>query len=75
VILFMGVASPLFTRRMQPSADNLLRQMTRQRAYDARSAAAPAPPLRTPPVTHGNSIPAELAAASTHAGNLPEGTK
>jgi NADH-quinone oxidoreductase subunit M len=75
VILFMGVASPLFTRRMQPSADNLLRQMTRQRAYDARSAAAPAPPLRTPPVTHGNSIPAELAAASTPAGNLPEEAK
>src|ERR1700684_4337114 len=39
IILFMGVASPLFTKRMQPSADNLLRQMTRQRAYDARTAA------------------------------------
>ena len=43
IILFMGVASPLFTRRMQMSSDNLLRQMSRSRAYDARTAATPSP--------------------------------
>ena len=41
VILFMGVASPLFTRRMAASTDNVLKQMERVR--DA-SLPAPAPP-------------------------------
>ncbi|MGB2886790.1 MAG: NADH-quinone oxidoreductase subunit M [Candidatus Acidiferrales bacterium] len=31
VILFMGIASPLFTRRMEPSTENLLQQMGRVR--------------------------------------------
>jgi NADH-quinone oxidoreductase subunit M len=29
VILFMGIASPLFTRRMEPSTNNVLKQMER----------------------------------------------
>jgi hypothetical protein len=31
VILFLGVASPLFTRRMEASTDNVLKQMERVR--------------------------------------------
>jgi NADH-quinone oxidoreductase subunit M len=40
VILFMGMASPLFTRRMEASTDNVLRQMER-----VRDASRPAPAL------------------------------
>jgi len=40
VILFMGVASPLFTRRMAASTDNVLKQMER-----VRDASHPAPAL------------------------------
>ena len=40
VILFMGVASPLFTRRMAASTDNVLKQMER-----VRDASLPAPAL------------------------------
>jgi NADH-quinone oxidoreductase subunit M len=40
--LFMGIASPIFTRRMEATSQNLLQQMQRNRAYDARGA-APAP--------------------------------
>ena len=36
VHLFMGVASPLFTRRMETSTNNVLRQMNRQRVVDAK---------------------------------------
>jgi len=32
MVLFMGVASPLFTRRMQPATENLLHQMDRPHA-------------------------------------------
>jgi NADH-quinone oxidoreductase subunit M len=37
VILFMGVASPLFTRRMQASADRILQDMHQNRVIDVRS--------------------------------------
>ncbi|MGB8788347.1 MAG: NADH-quinone oxidoreductase subunit M [Candidatus Acidiferrales bacterium] len=53
VILFMGLASPLFTRRMEPSANNVLHMMERRHAVDAHVA-----PIAMP------SIPA----ASPHAG-------
>src|SRR5271170_3067508 len=71
ILLFMGVASPLFTKRMQPSADNLLRQMTRQRDYDARRAAPrPLPaPVAEGRVAASNPV-AELAAASARAASL-----
>jgi hypothetical protein len=39
-IRFMGVASPLFTRRMAASTDNVLKQMER-----VRDASHPAPAL------------------------------
>jgi NADH-quinone oxidoreductase subunit M len=42
VILFMGVASPLFTRRMEASTDNVLQQMERVR--DASRPATALPP-------------------------------
>jgi NADH-quinone oxidoreductase subunit M len=42
VILFMGVASPLFTRRMEISTNNLLQQMGR---VENASRPAPAPPV------------------------------
>jgi NADH-quinone oxidoreductase subunit M len=42
VILFMGVASPLFARRMEPATNALLEQM-KGRAQDAKLPAAPPP--------------------------------
>ena len=47
VILFMGIASPLFTRRMEPATNVLLEQMNGR----AQNATRPAPPV----------IPAERA--------------
>ena len=41
VILFMGIASPLFTRRMEPATNVLLEQMT-GRAQNANRPATPA---------------------------------
>jgi len=41
VILFMGVASPLFTRRMEASTDNVLKQMERTRDASRPAAALP----------------------------------
>jgi hypothetical protein len=41
VILFMGIASPLFTRRMEPATNVLLQQMS-GRAQSATQPAAPA---------------------------------
>src|SRR5580700_9599761 len=38
VIIFMGVASPLFTRRMQSSTDSLLQQMDRVQSASRRTA-------------------------------------
>jgi hypothetical protein len=38
--LFMGVASPLFTRRIEPAADALVRQV-RERTQPVRAADAP----------------------------------
>jgi NADH-quinone oxidoreductase subunit M len=47
VILFMGVASPLFTRRMETSANNILHLMSGGRPVDAKIAPVAAPqPLR-----------------------------
>jgi NADH-quinone oxidoreductase subunit M len=46
VILFMGAASPLFTRRMEASTDNVLRQMERVRDA-SHPAPAPGPAART----------------------------
>jgi hypothetical protein len=37
-IIFMGVASPLFTRRMQSSTDSLLQQMDRVQSASRRTA-------------------------------------
>ena len=45
--LFMGVASPLFTRRIEPAADALVRQV-RAQTQPVRAAQAPVPPLATP---------------------------
>ena len=73
IILFMGVASPLFTQRMQSSSDNLLRQMTRQRAYDARTAPARVmPPIATPAPQIASP---KLAAAELAVPNSSEGAK
>jgi NADH-quinone oxidoreductase subunit M len=41
VILFMGVASPLFTRRMEASTDNVLKQMERVRDASRPTLAPP----------------------------------
>ncbi len=49
IILFMGVASPLFTRRMESSANNVLYMMRRDVPVDARTApAAPTIPATRP---------------------------
>ncbi|MGH9703490.1 MAG: hypothetical protein ACRD4K_08945, partial [Candidatus Acidiferrales bacterium] len=48
--LFMGVASPLFTRRMEATSQSLLQQMQRNRAYDARGGtSAPGPAVHATP--------------------------
>jgi NADH-quinone oxidoreductase subunit M len=44
VILFMGIASPLFTRRMEPATNVLLEQMSGR----AQSASRPAAPATSP---------------------------
>ncbi|HVA72610.1 MAG TPA: NADH-quinone oxidoreductase subunit M [Candidatus Limnocylindrales bacterium] len=46
VILFMGVASPLFTRRMDATTNALLHQMRTTPSYDARARRAPPPHAR-----------------------------
>jgi hypothetical protein len=43
-IIFMGIASPLFTRRMESSTNNLLQQMNRPQAPVDASKASPTPP-------------------------------
>ncbi|MGA8142665.1 MAG: NADH-quinone oxidoreductase subunit M [Candidatus Acidiferrales bacterium] len=64
VILFMGIASPIFTRRMEPATNVLLEQM-KGRAQDAK-APAPRPSLAIAPVAAPLSIPS--LAAGPHAG-------
>ena len=49
VILFMGISSPLFTRRMEASSQNVLNQMARPQSYLARSAGAPTGTLAAKP--------------------------
>jgi NADH-quinone oxidoreductase subunit M len=46
--LFMGVASPLFTRKIEPSVDNLIRETERHR-HPAGAAVTEAKPLPPPP--------------------------
>ncbi len=61
-ILFLGIASPLFTRRMEPATNALLQQMNNQlqRPQDARRPAAAAPAARAALSTAG----APLASAA-----------
>jgi NADH-quinone oxidoreductase subunit M len=60
--LFMGIASPLFTRRMEATSQNLLQQMQRNRAYDARGAAPAAMPEHcATPAMAAAPAPAQLA--------------
>ncbi len=47
VILLMGIASPLFTRRISASTANLLEQMERTRSYNAGQITTPTPPTRS----------------------------
>jgi NADH-quinone oxidoreductase subunit M len=65
-ILFMGIASPLFTRRMQASSDAVLEQM--ERTQNARKRALP--PANSPavawPESHASASPSSaLAVAET----------
>ena len=53
VIIVMGVASPMFTRRMAASTDNLLNQMNRPAAAERRAPAKPG----VPPVQLGTTTP------------------
>jgi NADH-quinone oxidoreductase subunit M len=41
VIIVMGVASPIFTKRMAPSTDNVLQQMERTASASHRTPAVP----------------------------------
>ena len=50
-IIFMGIASPLFTRRMQASTDNVLQQMNRPE----NAARPPAIPLAASQALHSRS--------------------
>ncbi len=53
VIIVMGVASPMFTRRMAASTDNLLEQMNRPAAAERRAPSKPG----VPPVQLGTATP------------------
>jgi len=68
MVLFMGVASPLFTRRMQPSAENLLHQMDRPHPSGPILAGHP---VATPPLA----VPAASAASSGHVVAPVDGAK
>jgi len=63
VILFMGVASPLFTRRMEPATNVLLEQMSGR----AQNAIQPAPSAIP---TQRSSIPAAAAIFKTEASRV-----
>ncbi|HLW77751.1 MAG TPA: NADH-quinone oxidoreductase subunit M, partial [Bryobacteraceae bacterium] len=63
VILFMGVASPIFTRRMEPATNVLLEQMTGR----AQNANRPAPPATSAERT---SVPAGAATFTTEAARV-----
>jgi NADH-quinone oxidoreductase subunit M len=47
VVLLMGIASPLFTRRISASTANLLEQMERTRSYNAERITTPTSPTRS----------------------------
>jgi NADH-quinone oxidoreductase subunit M len=68
VILFMGVASPLFTRQMESSTNNILHMMRRNMPIDVR--VAPAAPARPLP-----NAPAPLVATVTTAPHSSERAK
>jgi len=63
VILFMGIASPLFTRRMEPATNVLLEQMSGR----AQNATQPAPSAIP---TQRSSIPAAAAIFKTEAARV-----
>jgi len=64
VILWMGIGSPMFTRRMRASTDHLLKQMARpQRVYDVREARPDGPPA-----ARNITLPAPLDETSEKAG-------
>ena len=82
VILFMGVASPLFTRRMEPATNALLEQMTGRPQNAARPALqatpADAPPVLTArpalPLTPASISSRAVGAAASSASSLPVST-
>jgi hypothetical protein len=63
VILFMGVASPLFTQRMEPATNVLLEQMTGR----AQNANRPAPPATS---AERATVPAGAATFKTEAARV-----
>jgi hypothetical protein len=66
-ILFMGLASPLFTRRMAATTDNLVRQTQIEGA--PQDAKAPVPTRMAPaqPEANGSAGNTLVPAAPTHA--------
>lgn len=62
MIIFMGVASPLFTSRMEVSTNNLLQQMERVEAASRR--AYPPPVVRLAAVPAKNEAPAKMHTAA-----------
>jgi NADH-quinone oxidoreductase subunit M len=67
-ILFMGLASPLFTRRMEATTDNLVRQTTMEGApQNAKAPARVAPPALASPNAGNVALPSSAA----HAHLLP----
>jgi NADH-quinone oxidoreductase subunit M len=56
--LFMGVASPVFTRRIEPAANNLIQQVKQRSRVGAPAPASEADPLRSVRSTRLGSAPA-----------------
>jgi NADH-quinone oxidoreductase subunit M len=51
--IVMGVASPLFTHRIEPAADALVRHVRETTRPTAAASVEPGPPLPTPPPQDG----------------------
>ena len=72
MVLFMGVASPLFTHRMQPSAENLLHQMDRPHpsgpVLAAHPTAAPIAASSAAPTAAPSAPAAASGRAAAHSG-------
>jgi len=68
VILLLGVASPFFTGRMEPSTNNVLKQMERVQNAGRPAIGAPAPSPASDALPWSPVASASLASAASERG-------